>query len=139
MLHSHIQSQAEWDDAKIILMHTPRHELFMGILHPLAALYEKTFSPSLASQEHKNYINLLRKEGIQVHTLHDIILEGTLDSQGQIIQGKALEELREFAGKQLKFDYRFIKDEKIIEEQEKYRQSIISKLYPKELLKIILE
>lgn len=32
--------RAEWDRARVILMHTPGQELFNGALHPSAALLE---------------------------------------------------------------------------------------------------
>ena len=35
--------KAEWDDAKLILMHTPGQELFDGFIHPAAGLFEDYF------------------------------------------------------------------------------------------------
>lgn len=120
-------------------MHTPRHELFMGILHPAAALYEKTFSPSLAAKEHKNYISLLKQQGIQVITIQELLLQGTLDENENVIEGQALNDLQQFAQKFLTYDYSALQNPADIEEQEKYKKQIISSLYPKELYKIILE
>lgn len=51
-----VGSRAEWLDAKTLLMHTPGQELFLGVVHPAAALFEKPFSIDRAAAEHRNYI-----------------------------------------------------------------------------------
>jgi arginine deiminase len=119
-------------------MHTPGDEVFMGILHPAAALYEKPFSLKIADAEHVAYIKRLRGQGAKVYRVVEILLEGTLDEQGYAKPGPDLDALREFAGEILKIDTSALKeDEKA--EQKTYKEDILSQLSPYELVKIILQ
>ena len=52
-----VGQKAEWEYPKKILMHTPGDEVFMGVLHPEAALYEKPFSLKIADSQHLKYID----------------------------------------------------------------------------------
>jgi arginine deiminase len=45
---------AEWQQAWVALVHTPADELFYGVLHPDAALFERAFSLTGARDEHRN-------------------------------------------------------------------------------------
>ena len=54
--------KAEWDKAKVILMHTPGEELFDGVIHPMAGLFEHYFDVDAAADEHRNYIKQLEKK-----------------------------------------------------------------------------
>lgn len=65
--------KAEWDKASVILMHTPGEELFNGVIHPSAGLFENYFDVEEAAKEHRNYIELLRHNGIKVYTVTDIL------------------------------------------------------------------
>ena len=67
--------QAEWLRAGDILMHTPGQELFNGVIHPAAGLFEDYFDVDKAAEEHQGYIEMLRKNGIRVHTVADILAE----------------------------------------------------------------
>ena len=51
--------QAEWTKAGDILMHTPGLELFNGVIHPKAGLFEDYFDVDKAADEHKGYISML--------------------------------------------------------------------------------
>ena len=66
--------QAEYHKAGSILMYTPGAELFDGVIHPDAGLYEKYFDIDKAADEHRNYIAMLEKEGCQVHTVANTLL-----------------------------------------------------------------
>ena len=57
---------AEWDNATAILMHTPGEELFDGVIHPSAGLFEGYFDVDKAADEHRGYISMLEKNGIKV-------------------------------------------------------------------------
>ncbi|MBP0017026.1 MAG: hypothetical protein J7647_05635 [Cyanobacteria bacterium SBLK] len=59
-------SAAEWDTAQTILVHTPRNELFAGILHPEAALFEEPFNTKQAAKEHIQYVQKLKDRDIEV-------------------------------------------------------------------------
>lgn len=65
--------QAEYHRAGSILMYTPGTELFDGVIHPAAALYDRYFDIDKASEEHRNYISLLENQGCKVHTVTDIL------------------------------------------------------------------
>ena len=41
---------SEWDCAKEILMHTPGEELFDGVIHPYAGLFEYYFDVDKAAE-----------------------------------------------------------------------------------------
>lgn len=43
--------QAEWSEACEILMHTPGPELFNGVIHPSAGLFEHYFDVEKAAAE----------------------------------------------------------------------------------------
>ena len=72
--------QAEWSRAGDILMHTPGQELFNGVIHPSAGLFEDYFDVDKAAEEHRGYIEMLRKNGIRVHSVTDILDEVGIDS-----------------------------------------------------------
>ena len=131
-----IGQPAEWDKAKSIIVYTPQDEIFWGIIHPKAALFEGVFSLKQAQKEHKNYINLLEKNGIKVYRVNDIILQGTVDKNGNAIEGNELKELQEFAGEFLTYDTsKLSKSEQ--QEEEKYKQKVIKSLSPYQLKKIL--
>jgi arginine deiminase len=129
---------AEWELPKKILMHTPGDEVLMGVLHPDAALYEKAFDLKIADAEHIKYIELLRKQGAEVHRVVDVLLEGTIDAQGRPVPSPELDALREFAGTCLTYDCSALKETKK-SQQEKYKQEVLKQLSPAELVEIILQ
>lgn len=47
--------RAEWSKAGDILMHTPGQELFNGVIHPSAGLFENYFDVDKAAEEHRGY------------------------------------------------------------------------------------
>ena len=64
---------SEWDYAKAILMHTPGEELFDGVIHPYAGLFEYYFDVDAAAEEHKGYIQALENNGIKVYTVKELL------------------------------------------------------------------
>ena len=117
--------RAEWSKAGDILMHTPGQELFDGVIHPYAGLFEDYFDVDLAAEEHKTYIRMLEQNGIRVHTVLDILLEVGIDT------------LRAQAGKVLVYDISGIPDEDP-DETEAYRQDVLSKMSRADLIRCIL-
>ena len=70
-----VGSAAEWGRAKTILMHTPKEELFLGVIDPEAALFEDAFSTDRATREHEDYIEALAESaGATVVTLEEKLL-----------------------------------------------------------------
>lgn len=117
-------------------MHEPSEELFLGVIHPDAALFADYFNIDLASKEHANYRNELRKAGADVRTVREILLEGTIDAEGNAVEGPALDALREFAARFLVYNTDNIPEEKA--RQEEYKKTVISKANPQDLVRIIL-
>lgn len=116
---------AEWDKAGTILMHTPGEELFNGIIHPSAGLFEHYFDVEKAAQEHKHYIEMLQKNGIEVHTVTDILSE------------VEIEKLRALVKNVLVYDISHIDDEDE-EASEAYRQETIQKMSRNDLIRCLL-
>ena len=133
-----VGQKAEWEYPKKILMHTPGDEVFMGVLHPEAALYEKPFNLQIADAEHLKYIDRLREHGAEVYRVVDVLLKGTIDEQGRTMPSPELDTLREFAGSCLKFDNSALK-EPDKSRQKKYKREILFQLTSYELVKIILQ
>ena len=71
---------AEYQDAEIILMHTPGEELFQAVAHPAAGLFEDYLDVSKAAKEHEYYIGRLEHEGCKVYTINQILQEMSKDS-----------------------------------------------------------
>jgi len=132
-----IGAQAEWMAPKKILMHTPGDEVFLGVLHPDAALFEKPFSIKKAGEQHREYIDRLRGYGAAVYTVLDVLLEGTLNEEGDAVPGPELDALRNFAAKSLTIDSSAVSLD-MQDEQVSYKEKTISQLSPDELAKIIL-
>ena len=120
-----VYPQAEWSKAGDILMYTPGQELFNGVIHPLAGLFEDYFDVDKAAEEHKGYISMLEKNSIHVHTVLGILNEVDIDS------------LRMLAQKVLIYDISNIPDEDA-EETESYRQYILNKMSRNDLIRCIL-
>lgn len=85
--HNHVEisnklfyPKAEWDKATAILMHEPGIELFDGVIHPTAGLFEYYFDVDSAAAEHRHYQDLLRANGIRVYTVSDLLQAMNIDS-----------------------------------------------------------
>lgn len=117
--------KAEWDYAKLILMHTPGQELFDGVIHPAAGLFEDYFDVDKAAEEHQDYISMLRNNGIRVITVADILKEVGIDS------------LRALASNVLTYDISGLK-EPDEEMSEKDRQYVLSRMSRADLVRCIL-
>ncbi len=120
-----VYPQAEWSKAGDILMHTPGQELFNGVIHPSAGLFEEYFDVDQAAEEHRGYMSMLRENGIRVHTVIGILNEVGIDS------------LRDLAEKVLIYDISSIPDEDATE-TENYRQHVLSKMSRNDLIRCIL-
>ena len=106
-------------------MHTPGQELFNGVIHPSAGLFEDYFDVDQAGAEHLGYIDMLVKNGIRVHTVLDILNEVGIDS------------LRALAGKVLIYDISSIPDEDAAKTED-YRQEVLQKMSRNDLIRCIL-
>ena len=120
-----VYPQAEWSKAGDILMHTPEQELFNGVIHPSAGLFEDYFDVDQAAEEHRGYMSMLEANGIRVHTVIGILNEVDIDR------------LRVLADKVLKYDISSIPDEDATE-TENYRQYVLSRMSRNDLIRCIL-
>lgn len=120
-----VYPQAEWSKAGDILMHTPGQELFNGVIHPSAGLFEDYFDVDKAAEEHRCYIGMLEANGIRVHTVTGILNEVGIDS------------LRALASHLLTYDISSIPDEDELA-TENYRQYVLGKLSRNDLIRCIL-
>lgn len=106
-------------------MHTPGQELFDGVIHPSAGLFEHYFDVEQAAAEHREYIRLLGKNGIRVHTVYEILNETGIDT------------LRALATKVLRYDISAIPGEDA-EASEAYRLQTIEAMSRGDLIRCIL-
>lgn len=116
---------SEWDYAKVILMHTPGEELFDGVIHPYAGLFEYYFDVDAAAQEHMGYIEALENNGIQVYTVMELLNE------------VPIERLRECAMHALTYNTENLSS--ITPEQsEEYRAYVLGEMSRADLIRCIL-
>ena len=120
-----VYPQAEWSKAGCILMHTPGQELFNGVIHPAAGLFEHYFDVDKAAQEHRGYISMLQDNGIRVHTVLEILGEVGTDS------------LRTLASKVLRYDISSMPGEDAAQ-TEAYRQEVLAQMSRADLIRCIL-
>lgn len=78
--------RAEYDPARMILMHEPGMELYDGVIHPSAALYEHYFDVDAAAAEHRGYQDMLRKNGIKVITVKEILMNTDIAALRQMVE-----------------------------------------------------
>jgi arginine deiminase len=117
--------QAEWDYAKVILMHTPGEELFDGVIHPYAGLFEYYFDVDKAAEEHRGYIEALELNGIKVHTIREVLNQVPIDK------------LRTCAMSALTYDTSALTDTAAVE-NETYKLSIIDQMSRADLIRCML-
>ena len=117
-------------------MHEPTEELFLGVIHPDAALFADYFNVDRASWEHRNYRRELTEAGARVLTVREILLEGTLDEAGNAVAGPALDALRAFAGQFLVYNTDAMPAQS--EAQRNYKEEVLRRSHPKDLVRIIL-
>lgn len=117
--------QAEYKKAGAILMYTPGTELFDGIIHPNAGLYERYFDIDKAAEEHKHYIAMLEKQGCTVHTVTQTLL---LMPHDRLIN---------LAESSLSYN---VSDLPISEHdaQTKYKQQVLASMSSSDLIRIII-
>ena len=106
-------------------MHTPGEELFDGVIHPYAGLFEYYFDVDKAAEEHRGYIAALEKNGIEVYTVRELL--------NQV----PIERLRSFAMETLTYDISNLKGVSETE-SEKYRQYVIGEMSRNDLIRCIL-
>lgn len=79
-----VYPQAEYDRAALIVMHEPNEELFVGTMHPAAALFMDYFDADRAAEEHRAYQEILRQAGAEVVTVRELLLKGCVDEEGNL-------------------------------------------------------
>ncbi len=117
--------QSEWDYAKAILMHTPGEELFDGVIHPYAGLFEYYFDVDKAAEEHRDYIEALKRNGIEVYTIRELLAQVPMDK------------LRACAMNTLTYETSALTEAEAAE-NEAYRLGIIEQMSRADLIRCIL-
>lgn len=117
--------QAEYTAARQILMYTPGEELFDGVVHPDAALFDAYFDVDAAAREHKNYIKMLRDNGIEVFNVEEVL------------EGMPHAELQRLATPHLKYDISRIESADAAQ-VERYRLETLAKMSNRDLVRVIL-
>ena len=121
-----VAPKAEWDKAAAILVHTPGEELFDGVIHPSAGLFEDYFDVDKAASEHLNYVHLLEKNGIKVYKVRDVL------------SGMDRERLVALAAQTLEYDVSGVAPQDSASFGEQYRQKTLSAMSVDDLIRIIL-
>ena len=116
---------SEWDYANTILMHTPGEELFDGVIHPYAGLFEYYFDKDAAAEEHKGYIEALERNGIKVYTVRELL------------EQVPIEKLRYHAARNLTYDTTHMPN--ISQEQsDEYHKYVVGEMSRSDLIRCIL-
>ncbi len=115
---------AEFTRARMILMHTPGQELYDGVIHPAAGLYDNYFDIDAAADEHRGYIRMLSNNGIEVHTVEEVLM--SMDK----------EKLCKLADACLTYDASHTG--LAADEVEAYRQSVLQKMTKRDLCRTLL-
>ncbi len=115
--------KAEWHKAKTILMHEPGLEAELMAHHYPSALYERSVNVDDAKKQHQFFVNILKKEGIEVILVRDVLRKKT-----------DINKLRELAKMQLKYAKRKINKY----DQEKIKDETINNCGRDQLVNIIL-
>lgn len=118
--------KAEWDRANVILMHTPGEELFNGVIHPMAGLFEHYFDVDAAAKEHRNYIRMLQNNGIKVYNVSDILGEMSLDT------------LRNLANQSLVYDLSGVAVSDTVACGQMYKQKVLQEMSRQDLIRCIM-
>ena len=127
--------QAEYDRARIVLMHEPGEEMMLGTLHPDAALFKSYLDADSAKVEHQNYQQLLRNQGVEVKTLKEMLLTGCVDENYHWIEGSATDSLRKLAAHSITLT---IEGDLNPAEVEAYKQQMLKQYTPNEMVRILL-
>lgn len=135
--HHECVQRAEYQEARIVLLHEPGDEIFCGVIHPDAALFEQYMDIAEICAEHRAYRDELEKAGAKTHTIRELLLDKCRDKNGNIRHGRALDELREFAKHSLTFDSAALDDQEAARQVE-YLCYVISSASPEDLVKIIM-
>ncbi len=99
--------------------------MFLGVVHPAAALFEEYLDLDVAAAEHAEYQRQLRQEGIRVVTVRDILLQSPIY------------ELRKLAAKHLIYDASSLPSDEQVR-QEVGHEELLRQATPQDLVRIIM-
>lgn len=117
---------AEWDTATSILMHEPGIELFDGVIHPTAGLFEYYFNVDSAAAEHRHYQQMLQANGIHVYTV------------SSILQSMDMDALRNLTAQVLRYDLSAINSQDTTEIGECYRRQTLAQMSREDMIRCLL-
>ena len=142
----------ENDEAKVVVVCEPGLQKSMGALHPAAALYERFVNIELSISEHANFRETLRRKGIKVLTVREILRYGLGDNLRCRIdlEDLAMDMLTYRAGGEIKSESAAGDEEKTpnskdkleksIEEHvgDEYKRKVLENMSPDQLIDVIL-
>ncbi len=136
----YFKAQAEYAIADVVIMHEPSSELYYGVLHPHAALFDTYFNAPKAAKEHEEYRELLKKNGVEVLTVKEVLLKNVVDAFGEPVEGPELEEFRLFARSCVRINTSADASlsPREIEEQHAYLDGIFKVMHPVDLVRTVL-
>lgn len=128
---------AEWQRAKVILLAEPNFETLFALLETNSANFLHPFDLKKAKKEHKDFRKSLERWGARVIDLREALVSGCLKGE-EVLEGKNLENLREFAKRSLRYEF----SENISEEDRKLllknKELIIRTFHPTVLADLVL-
>lgn len=141
----------ENDTASLVLVCKPSLSKAMGALHPAGALYAGPVNLEKAMLDHENFVALLRRRGITVREVSEVLCSGVEESVGDRV---ALEDL---AARTLHYTYSQVgccpscgssasssssDDENASSNQywvtDEYKRKVLSEMTPQQLVDVIL-
>ena len=129
-------AEAEWHDARTVMLHIPGIEALFIEMFPIASGYTNAFNQIEAEREFNLLKDTLERFGVQVYTTNEILLNNVIDGNGQIYEGQQLFKLQHLTQEFLKIDLTNLKAP-LPFDLRSYKNQIISIINPKNLIRLI--
>lgn len=113
-------------------------EAFIGSLHPAASLFETSFRLPDAIAQHRQFCDVVRRHGVQLYTVREVLLHGCFHD---LVQRNLLERLAMFS---LVYDASSVGDRAILSDEERfllsdaYKLETLQTMSPNHLADIVL-
>ena len=119
-------------------MQPPSVANFWTSIFPVGTGYATPFSQPQARKELLNYARVLSETGAKIYLVEDVLLEGTVDKNGNPLPGQKLTNLQDFAKEflEISLEESAKGDAKSLDE---YKDKAIRSLHPEALLQLIMQ
>lgn len=124
--------------AKVIFLHEPQIESWIGALHPNGSLFEDSIDIKKAQAEHRTLIDSFKREGIQVVRVVDIIKKECVTNVAERLK------IEQLAMKCMKYQLEASQDRNLLDEKDKYllsdeyKEKVISEMNVDQVVNVIL-